>query len=488
VATWPYTATKPAHWTTISSAKRNHLFYVGDTLTFTLNKQTASTYDVIDYYGTVVASGNVTSTTITITAKPCGWYRLYLWGSTNDPDYGTLYGSSQFSVINVDARFPTHAAPGKQGYYSEQSQADQIIRGVVAMGPERYQIENAASPTSGNFNIAAKQAGRTLDASWYNNPTYEDANRPRPAFVLFTNGTTGTGQPAGVTTTVSTLYPSIEWYEGPQNEPTVNAGLVPAMQTFYNAVKAGNASAKVLGPNPVSIGDASGINAFLAAGGGAYLDGLSVHIYNDNNGDLARMRYAMRTLTTVLQNNGFNKPLWQTEQGINDCDYGVYKPRMSGHWTMVNLLVCEQFGIPKERYHVWYALSHGFWNFPHFFEMSDGTLKPLVAMIRGFSEAVYGKPFTSAYDFGTPGNDMYLGSLYTNPTTGARTVALMSGGVQDGEVTFDVTGMTAGTLFGTDCFGNAMSWPVSGSVLDVPMLPEPQYVDLPAGVTLTHLG
>ena len=39
--------------------------------------------------------------------------------------------------------------------------------------------------------------------------------------------------------------------------------------------------------------------------------------------------------------------------------YGAYQPRLQARWTMVEMMVFEQYGTPKEHNHLWYDRSHG---------------------------------------------------------------------------------------------------------------------------------
>ena len=57
-----------------------------------------------------------------------------------------------------------------------------------------------------------------------------------------------------------------------------------------------------------------------------------------------------------------NMEKWQTEQGFFACVYGAYQPRIQGRWTMTEMMMYEQFAIPKEHNHLWYDVSHGFWD------------------------------------------------------------------------------------------------------------------------------
>jgi len=70
---------------------------------------------------------------------------------------------------------------------------------------------------------------------------------------------------------------------------------------------------------------------------------------------------------------------------------------------MLEMMVFEQYGIPKEHNHLWYDKSHGFWDFPTWWENDDGSLNPVAVLMRVLAEELHGKTFAGALDCGTPG-------------------------------------------------------------------------------------
>jgi hypothetical protein len=148
---------------------------------------------------------------------------------------------------------------------------------------------------------------------------------------------------------------------------------------------------------------------------------------------------------------------------------------------MLHRLMLEQYGIPKERDYWFYDTSHGFWSFPSFLKNSDGTMNPLLAMTRVYSQEVFGKTYQAALDFGTIENDHYIGCRFTG-SDGTSVVALISGGRTDGTVKLQITGSTTVTL--VDCFGNTSTLTCdSKNLVTVPVTLEPCYVRLGSGVT-----
>jgi hypothetical protein len=61
----------------IDSGRRSHVFYVGQPVTFRLEGAAAARYEVRDYYGRLVDQGPA-GPSLSLKAKPPGWYKLYL--------------------------------------------------------------------------------------------------------------------------------------------------------------------------------------------------------------------------------------------------------------------------------------------------------------------------------------------------------------------------------------------------------------------------
>lgn len=578
---FPPTAPRPTYFLHAAGATRNNTWYVGDTgLTFTLsqpdgNAVTATGYTVRDFYGTVVVSGSFASgTTSLVLATPSGgwkpgWYRLYLTGPvTGDPVYGDSYGVTNFQVLRTNSHFPTMPTKSAANGTNAGAPVDAILRGVCGIGPNRYSVNNAASPAA---DIADIQNCLAIEANYYTNPTYADSPRPRELLVSFPNGgydvvgigglrayakTPGTanlyiqisagtssgfkltvatpdaatvvetydnmadagamvaaasGSPrvvftgaggvvvagpsaiptanyTGVAQVVAALYPTVKWFEGPSNEPSEFLTIIPqAMRVFQAAVKAGNANAKALGPCHVSESfGATAMNTFLANGGGNYCDGFSYHGYNMCMGDPNIGRAAYDAFAAVLASYSAQtagKPIWQTEQGVYTPVLGTFMPRKA-RWQLLQLLIQEQYGITRERNHMWYDMSHGFWSQPTWLENADTSPNPQVTLTRVLAEELFGKAHEAALDFGDPGKRIFVGSSYLSASDGTRVLALIAGSPLDNPaVTFTLTGSAPSSVTVVDAFGNTSTAAVSGGRFTVNIPDVPMYVRLPAGVT-----
>lgn len=301
--------------------------------------------------------------------------------------------------------------------------------------------------------------------------------------------TGSTNRYQGVASVVSTLYPlGVTRFEGPINEPTLSANTVEQMRLFQAAVHAGNASAKAIGPTTVSIFPLTGAqtwDTFLAAGGAAYCDEIAFHDYNTTvNGDMNQGRSQIAAFLALLASYGVSKPLWQTEAtNVFSSVFRVYHPHRSRVVLMMTLL-WEQSGIPRERNTFWYDYSHGFWSYSSWLENGDTSLNPMAVMFRVLAEETFGQTHSQQLTFGSPGDNVWLGSVYATPGSGPSTVVLMpTSYLPSGSVTLAVTGTTS-PLTVVDCLGNASTVPISAGLAVIPAA-ELTYVRLPTGATVT---
>ena len=496
----------PPNQVKLDSGKRNNVFLVGDPVQFSLdifnygtyNSPGTLHYEVRDYWGNVAASGTVPSplpngpTTLLLpTITQPGWYKLYLHQSAAVSPWGDSVGGTMFVILRQSPNFPVEPSEYLPNNSGSSDGGDEVSRGVLGMGPQRHAVTDASQPAAAIASLAPSIA---QDKQYY---TPYDPQRSRPLLIAFPNGV-GASDPAqqaanlaGLTQIVQQFHGDVKYWE-PLNEPNytysgadyVTKELIP----FYKAVKAVDPSCKVLGPGIVTIGPngLTWIEDFLKAGGANYIDGFSFHAYNNVNGDLTLARESLDNLNILLTKYGVgNIEKWQTEQGYFAAVYGAYQPRLQGRWTMLQMMVYEQYGIPKEHNHLWYDKSHGFWDFPAFWENEDGlnsygSFDPAAPLMRVWSEELYGTNFQSAYNLGALGNKLYIGDQFGGP--GKQVAAFQSAGRTDGSLTLNVSG--GASLHVVSAFGVASDIPVAGgqAVLPVPELPV--YVELAAGQTI----
>ncbi len=316
----------------------------------------------------------------------------------------------------------------------------------------------------------------------------------------------------GVKAVVEACWPlGVEWYEGPDNEPDVRKNPVRyANDTFMfkEAVKAGNASAKIFGPSMVDITTFAlgstpplGINAlykFLIGDGDPltegppvaakdYLDGIGIHVYSMGESDIDIKRGQLDAFYAMLAVAGCSSlPVWQGELGVITPVYRIYRPR-HGSQQLMNHLILEQYGITKERNNLWYDASHGFWGFPGFWRTGAQSIQPYALMLRVMAEEVFGKTFEQRLSFGTGiGEHVFIGSNYL-AADGSRVIALISASHFDAnDVVLQLAGASLpSSVTYRDAQGRTNTAPVTAGKVSVPVTNVPTWVRLPVGVTAT---
>jgi len=483
---------------TLSCAKRNNVFYAGDPVVFTLspgrgqNTVLTTHFQVRDYFGNLVASGQVSDgAQVSMPAMPLGWYKISFLGDVDRSgggqgvspgSWGFATGGTTFCVLRADSRFPTLPAPNAPNTQTSAYPNDEVVRGALALGPQRHSFTATLPGQPNRFDVAAisKSLGNdvALDKTYYLGQ-WQDSARPRGLLGHFANGVPGfaSGDPdyEGLKQIVSAFKGGIENWE-PRNEPQSGgapggaAYAVKEFKPFYDAIKSANPGAQVLAANTVGIGagDLSWLGGFMSAGGDRMTDGFSFHAYNVANGDLALGRQSLDGLKAFLTSYGLQKvPIWQTEQGSLAVAYGAFKPRLQGRETMIQRMLFEQYNIPKERDVMWYDRSHGFWDVPVWWENDDTSLDPAAPLMRVYSEEVYGKTWTRSLDFGASGNNATIGNVFSGGL-----VVLMSAGNTQGRVLLS----GAGGVSATDAWGNPVQVSSSNGVTSVPVGMLPVYV------------
>jgi hypothetical protein len=477
----------------IDPGRRNAFFYVGEPISFTLKGPAPDHFEVRNYWGEIVDKGPATTPSLNLKQQPSGWYKLYLFGQPNPADpktadriaeyrsfYGDCVGGICFVIARDNPNFPKLPPIGQ---YPAPGNNDEVMRAVTAMGPQRHSAD-ASKPDESIKNLEKEIA---VDKELY---LGRDPVRPRALLIAFPNGTKGKLE--GVKKIVEHFKNDVKYYE-PRNEPNGGSNgtdfVKNEMIDFYKTVKSIDPSLHVIGPGTVSIGPMKSglifIEDYLKAGGADYIDGFSFHFYNGINGDLWMGRKSLDTLTALLKKyNADKKELWQTEQGFFACVYGDYQPHLQARWTMLEIMLFEQYGLPKEHNHLWYDVSHGFWDFPTWWENDDHGFNPALPLMRVWSEELFGTKFSKAYDLGPNGNTLYIGSLFEGEKK--RTAAFMSAGSPDGRIEFSVKG-PADKLHVVSAFGIESDLPVTAghATLKVPQLPV--YVELSPGQDITPI-
>ena len=292
------------------------------------------------------------------------------------------------------------------------------------MGPQRHSAD-AGKPEE---SIKHLEADIAVDRQMY--LPYDPVRRR--ALIAFGGGTEGREE--GVQKVAEHFKDVVQYYE-PRNEPNYRSNgtkfYEKEMKPFYQAVKSMDKTLKVMGPGTVAIAPniLPFIEDFLKAGGAKYIDAFSFHAYNAINGDLALGRRSMNNLMALLKKYGAEKKeLWQTEQGYAACLYGVYKPRLQGRWTMLEMMLLEQYGLPREHNHSLVRPKPRILGGALLVGEQRHSLNPAVPLIELMAEEQFGTVFSRAFDFGEPGNKIYIGNLFESPDRSKAMVMFMSAG------------------------------------------------------------
>lgn len=484
-------------------------------VTVTSLQGSPTAYTVYDITGTVVASGSVSGSSVTISGWsagtiPAGWYLIAFTSAAWSGASGYWVDSIQINVFRSGvASLASVPSAGTSPSASDLNNKgyDDYMHGFTGMGPQRWQIHDAANPTTftaGEEN-GATTAGIAANVALDNGAAgYTDAARPRPEFVAFPNNLSSeSGYAAGVESVVTAIGPgtsyNVIYFEG-LNEPQGSNGLTAAQSAaqynaFRAAVKAANSNAMALGPAEVKYSpsgsafgtpDSTDLATFLADITAGTLDGFSVHDYNAYNGDFIVTDAWLSLIRTALSTAGYSAslPLFFTETGNISFQFGEFCMRRYVQWTMQLLHTGERWGLPKEHISWFYDYANPGFAYQggnSWIKEQTGDLRALATAIRVWSEELYGKTYSSALNFGTVGNNYYRGNVFTG--TAGTTVALLAQGNPGDTCTLNVS--DTGSITYVDWRGATNTTTVTGGQITVPISDLPTYVRLSASCTVS---
>lgn len=181
--------TAPSYYTTNGSVTgRQNTFYTTDSISLNLTQATPTTYTVYDYFGNVVKTGSVSSTSVNLGSgfNP-GWYRVWYTGATTDAVYGPSYGASAFSVIRSSSNFPTISpsvpAHGNGAAGQHSSPPDFVTRGQLGIPSPRMSMSQPVNnDATGNDGVGVLALDAPYAVSYWSSPDqhwYGDPDRAR---------------------------------------------------------------------------------------------------------------------------------------------------------------------------------------------------------------------------------------------------------------------------------------------------------------------
>lgn len=147
--------------------------------------------------------------------------------------------------------------------------------------------------------------------------------------------------------------------------------LVPLVKIAAQELKSIDPDNQIIGPN-ITGGGLRFLSRFLVAGGGAYLDGVSIHAYL---GRVPELSFAqVRNVRQMLKNSGFgDMPIWNTETAVScntlleDCKMVNAERRqvLSGeHAIAQGVLGNAALGVKSFVYYTWEGAAVEYGNLP----------------------------------------------------------------------------------------------------------------------------
>lgn len=466
-----------------------------------------SFYQVTDVNEKIVAAGPITTTSFTFMSPATyGAYYIRIMGPpVADPVFGNSYGAVRFIVVPTNARYvspgayfsnvppQTPVSGTTTGLYpSDPASVGALMgmHGILNTGPVRFKIPAGLTLLQAQAYANDYMTDLTADSTGGWTAMTVDSVRPHKHVIGFPDFANNAGEIANVTAVVAICGTNFV-YEG-FNEPqgTYSPSVFNSINTaFYNAVKAGNASALVLSPGIVgfNLGGAVGgtnqawLNSFLALS--PSLDAISVHNYNSVDG--ANMwvgDQSCAALLSILSANGFgSKQIWDTEYGSAQAiDQGPLFARRHLVQTIHGVLQFERYGVPKERISYFYDTSNGFWGFPSFmasaqpFVIGGADLLPAAAAFRELSESLWGATFSSDVNMGSAADFL---KVYQFSNSGGYVTAVFTCASSSLPITI------SGASSAVDVFGNPITLTANYPLSDLPI-----YVTSSSPLTISDVG
>lgn len=444
-------------------------------------------YEVYNLFGSLVTSGSIVGgqSVLTLANLPLGWYKLYFWrGTPTASPWLSSGGEVLFCVVRHNANLL--ARPTLSDTKSPRDDTflnlDFPSQGFIGIGPFRHQIRLLNQSTDRTQIVANAPYERTKWAT--------DTARPLVQMVAFPDDLGASPAPGDLTIITNSVVDMVNNagvvnFEC-TNEPNTHISapnFISQLNSFADTVHAAHASAKVMAPSSLNITNQLAWLDTVFASCANKIDIVSFHNYDAGYG-LNSIRAAYDGFVTLLTKYGMqNKPRFNTE-GISKFQpiYGSYEPMVQARMTMLEYAIAEQYGVPKEKTSFFYETSHGFWDFPSWWlnDGTEGNPGPTAALIRVWSEELWGKAYAAKLDFGTTWNTYMIGSRFDHPSNGTKVISVITDGINM-DVKFQVTGATF--LETVDYFGNVTTTAVVNGILTLPVTYLPKYIRMPAGVT-----
>jgi len=264
------------------------------------------------------------------------------------------------------------------------------------------------------------------------------------------------------------------------NEPNLNmsaSAYIGILKRSYATIRQTNPKAQIMGPSQCGI-ELNWFEDFFKAGGGDFIDIVSVHTYERNNSmDVYHWSWKFGRIQEIMAKyKSADKPLYQTEHGYLGFYFeALLRPQWQARETLLEQNTLDRFGMTRDKNFYYYVNEGGYRDHSAYIVDRQRELYPVVLMTRARTHFLKNQKFTRALDFGAPGNWLLLGNEYSGATGNTEKVVSLQncGSLQDVVVQF--TGVIRGAaprIF--DCFGNEQKWQTTLQVGRYPL-----YVVLP---------
>jgi hypothetical protein len=237
-----------------------------------------------------------------------------------------------------------------------------------------------------------------------------------------------------------------------------------------------NPAIKILGPAKCGI-ELGWMERFFKAGGGKYVDIVSVHSYERNNSiDAYHWNWKLAKLKEMMAIYGCgDKPLYQTEHGFSGNFHNfIDRPQLQARNAMMETLCMDRAGVTPDDFYYYYVNEGGFADCSTELVDVNRELNPAALMMRTRAHLLQNTHYAAPIDLGSPGNLLVQANRFEG--SDHDVLVMMNNGVFK-PVSLAETLPAGARIF--DCFGNPVTFPVGAGALAVGMYP--MYVVVPHG-------
>jgi len=263
---------------------------------------------------------------------------------------------------------------------------------------------------------------------------------------------------------------------------TSPADYVKLLAACHGAAKKANPKVRVLGPAQCGT-ELGWFQSFFKAGGGKYVDGVSVHTYMRHNSmDPYHWLWKLPRLREVMAANGCgDTPLYQTEHGFMADYHGhCLRHRWQGRAVFLEYLVLDRFGMWPDKHFYYYLNQGGFAGFSSYLVNDRRETFPAALLLRTRASLLGDRKYTRALSFGQPGDWLVLGNVYESADSDL--VILVNCGAY---LPVEVELTLPASAKALDCFGNPLPLAANGKPARLGIERYPTYLLVPHGAAFS---